>query len=532
MEQRDAGPWRADLGDGSYRNPVLHADYSDPDAIRVGEDFFLVSSSFSHFPGLPLLHSRDLVNWRIANHVLPRFEEPGYDRPRHGCGAWAPSLRYHGGFFWLFFGAPDEGIFMCKAADPFGAWDPPRLVHRASGWIDPCPFWDEDGRAWLVHAFARSRCGIKHRLELCPMAPDASALLGEGRTVFEDAERHPTMEGPKLYKRGPWYYIFAPAGGVKPGWQVVLRSRDLYGPYEDRTVLHQGATAVNGPHQGAWVELASGESWFLHFQDKEAYGRVVHLQPMAWEEGWPRIGVDLDGDGIGEPVAQFRKPVAGAAPLAPASSDGFDGGRLGLQWQWQANPREEWLSLAERPGRCRLRAIALPPPAAEAAEGPAPVPAGPPTLYEAPNLLLQKFPAPEFRATVRVELSPDAEGDRAGLAVFGQRYRYLALGRDGSGAARLSLVEGEAEALPARERELAAVPLGSLGASLRVSVSEGAVCEFSYSAEGGRFAPIGGPFAAAPGIWVGAKVGVFAVNAEGSASAGFADFDDFLVEGP
>jgi len=543
----DKRVWKADNGDGSYSNPVLHADYSDPDPIRVGDDFFLVSSSFSHFPGLPLLHSRDLVNWRIANHVAQRLDAPGYAQPRHGCGIWAPSIRYRDGKFLVFFGDPDEGIYLVRAEDPFGDWSEPLLVKAARGWIDPCPFWDEDGRAYLVHAFARSRSGIKHRLDLCAMAPDGTRLLDEGRTIFEDPDRHPTMEGPKMYKRGGWYYVFAPAGGVKPGWQVVLRSRAPYGPYEDRIVLRQGGSEVNGPHQGGWVELPSGESWLLHFQDKGAYGRVVHLQPMRWEGGWPLMGSAADrapadawtlaegapvdaasevrGEPMacGEPVARHAKPKVGAScPLEePATSDDFRGPRLGLQWQWQANPRPEgWLSLSARPGRLRLFAASLPGP----------------TLYEAPNLLLQKFPAPAFSAATELEFSPDEEGDRAGLVVFGERYACLELRRERDGQNRLSLVLGEpgesAGSGPASraERELASVAVaGEAPIGLRVRVGDGASCDFEYRLDGGPYRPIGESFAAVPGAWVGAKVGVYAAGAAGGASAGHADFGPFVV---
>lgn len=275
--------WTADLGNGTYRNPILYADYSDPDVIRVGGDFYMTASSFAHTPGLPILHSKDLVNWKLIGHAVDRL--PGeYDGPvRHGDGVWAPSIRYHDGKFWIFFSAPDEGIYMTTAADPAGPWSPLHLVKEAKGWIDPCPFWDEDGRAYLVHAFARSRSGIKHRLKMCGMKPDGTGLLDDGVIIFDGELDHPTMEGPKMYKRNGYYYIFAPAGGVPTGWQTILRSRDVYGPYEDKIVLQQGSTETNGPHQGGYVELESGESWFIHFQDRDAYGRIVHLQPMRWE---------------------------------------------------------------------------------------------------------------------------------------------------------------------------------------------------------------------------------------------------------
>ncbi len=200
---------------------------------------------------------------------------------------------------------------MVKARNPAGPWTEPLLIKPARGWIDPCPFWDDDGNAYLVHAWARSRSGINSILTINRMTADGTKLLDEGMMVFDGRIHHPTIEGPKLYKHNGYYYIFAPAGGVTSGWQTVLRSRNLYGPYEDKIVMDQGKTAINGPHQGAWVELKSGESWFIHFQDRAAFGRIVHLQPVAWRDDWPVIGVDADGDGKGEPVLSYRKPNVG-----------------------------------------------------------------------------------------------------------------------------------------------------------------------------------------------------------------------------
>ena len=256
---------RAGAGDATYRNPVLFGDYSDPDAVRAPDGFYLVASSFAAVPGLPILFSPDLVSWRLVGHALARLPSPDFDTPQHGKGVWAPSLRFHDGRYWIYWGDPDRGIFMTRARHPRGPWEPPVLVQEARGWIDPCPLWDDDGQAFLVHAWARSRAGFNGVPTLRRLTPDGRRLVGEGVTLFEGGSRHPTIEGPKLYKREGFYYVFAPAGGVERGWQTVLRSRSITGPYEDRVVLEQGPTPVNGPHQGAWVVTAGGESWFLHF---------------------------------------------------------------------------------------------------------------------------------------------------------------------------------------------------------------------------------------------------------------------------
>ncbi len=297
-------PWVPDQGDGTYRNPILLADYSDPDVIRVGEDYYLTASSFNCTPALPILHSRDLVNWTLVGHAMQNLPFDRYDTPQLGGGVWAPALRYHDGRFYIFFPLVEEGLFVVSAADPAGPWSAPRCVQQGAGLIDPCPLWDDDGQAYLVHAYAYSLTGIKHRLRVCPMAPDGSKLLGEGKIVFDDPARHPTMEGPKFLKKDGFYYILAPAGGVSGGWQVALRSRNIYGPYEDKVVLEQGSTPVNGPHQGALVDTPSGEWWFLHFQDAGPYGRIVHMQPVRWQDEWP-----LDGAGPG----RQRRRRAGAA---------------------------------------------------------------------------------------------------------------------------------------------------------------------------------------------------------------------------
>ncbi|MDF2723416.1 MAG: glycoside hydrolase [Paenibacillus sp.] len=516
-------PWVSDQGDGTFVNPVLHADYSDPDVIRVGSHFYMTASSFSHIPGLPILHSQDLVNWKLIGHAIRRMELPGYDKPQHGNGVWAPSLRYHGRKFWIFYGDPDVGIFMTTAEDPAGEWSPLHLVQAGKGLIDTCPFWDDDGSAYLVHAYANSRCGIKHKLRVCRMSPDGKQLLDEGVIVYDGERDHPTLEGPKLYKRAGFYYIFAPAGGVSTGWQVVFRSEHVFGPYEDKIVMHQGGSPINGPHQGGLVELESGQSWFIHFQDKGAYGRILHLQPVHWEDGWPLIGTDEDGDGVGEPVQRWRKPdVGGEYPTeTPEMSDEFTGSSLGAQWQWQANPLDSWYRLGAKPGHLRL--YAAPPP--QDVEG----------LYVAPQLLLQKFPAPAFEATAKLDFAGLPAGDRAGLVVFGYSYAALSVSRiaNGCGGAEGGLVVVLSDGDKESERELWRAAPGIAGETLylRATIDEGALCTFAFSTDGETFRLAEAPaFKARKGHWVGAKIGLFAMGgAESVLSRGYVDADWFRV---
>jgi beta-xylosidase len=514
----ESAVWSPDLGNGSYKNPVLQADYSDPDAIRVGDDYWMVSSSFTQTPGLPILHSKDLVNWELANHALPRqVPEDNFAVPQHGKGVWAPAIRFHAGKFWIYYPDPDFGIYVITATDPRGEWSKPVLVKGGRGLIDPCPLWDDDGKVYLIHGWANSRANVKNSLTLLELNAEGTRPVDDfGYVVNGDKLPHyTTLEGPKLYKRDGWYYIFAPAGGVSTGWQSVFRAKNIRGPYEDRIVLDQGKTPVNGPHQGAWVDTPAGEDWFLHFQDQDAYGRVVHLQPMVWQDGWPVIGEDPDGDGKGQPVLTHKKPNVGlalaATPFAvPPTSDEFDAPNLGLQWQWQANPQSGWFSLTAQPGQLRLFAQ------------PAPKPGN---LYEAPSLLLQKFPAREFTVTTRIELHALADGDSAGLMIFGYDYAWIGLKREqGVVAPLLALRRDAVKGGP--QEEIRVLGAGFAPQFFRVTVRDGGKCRFSLSADGVNFSPVGGEFTATVGRWVGAKVGVFASGAAGAS----ADFDWVRVE--
>lgn len=509
--------WTADAGDGTYRNPLLFADYPDPDVVRVGADYYLVASSFHVVPGLPVLHSTDLVNWTLVGHAAPRLPAPRYDVPVNGGGIWAPSLRFHEGYFWVYYGDPDLGIFMTRARDPRGPWEPLTLVKEAKGRIDPCPLWDDDGNVYLVHAWAKSRAGFNSVLTVNRLSPDGRRVVDEGTLVFDGRDRHPTIEGPKFYERDGYYYIFAPAGGVKTGWQTVLRSRHVLGPYEDRIVLEQGGTPINGPHQGAWIDTPGGESWFLHFQDRGPWGRIPHLQPMTWREGWPVIGEDPDGDGRGVPVLRHRKPAV-ANPgerRSPRTSDEFDGPALGLQWAWNANPSPAWSSLATAPGALRLFSQ----PIGEQAP-----------LWHYPALLTQRFPTDRFTASAAVDASGSTTGSRSGLAVVGRDYASLGIERTRTGwEVVLAICEGADKDAP--ERVVSRAPATGPRVILRVAVDAEARSVFSFSIDGRTFTPIGErAFTAREGHWIGARLGLFSARWGGGEPSGHADVDWFRVQ--
>ncbi|MBT29775.1 MAG: glycoside hydrolase [Thalassobius sp.] len=508
--------WSPDKGDGTYKNPIIHADYSDPDICRAGDDFYMTSSSFNSVPALPILHSKDLVNWELVNYAVKEFPSSYFDIPQHGNGVWAPCFRYHDGMFYIYWGDPDRGIYMVQTDDPKGEWSAPVLVKKAYGNIDSSPLWDDDGKVYLVHAFAHSRAGVKSLLQVVELSKDGSQIMDKGTIVFDGHKDHPTIEGPKFYKRNGYYYIFAPAGGVPTGWQLILRSKNVYGPYEEKIVLAQGDTPINGPHQGGWVELDNGENWFVHFQDKGAYGRIVHLQPVEWIDDWPVMGNDKDGDGTGEPFLIHKKPkLSGNGVINPVESDEFESTEQGLQWQWNATPKNGFYSLKAKPGMLKLNALALP----EMANN----------LWMAPNIILQKFPAEEFSNTIKLDVSNLKDGEESGLIVFGMDYAAIAVRKSGEGYSIVQNVCKQADQNKA-EATVASEKTDKTTIWLKLDVKKDALVTFSYSLDGKSFKPLGDTFTAKEGKWVGAKTGLYSKRSSSSGLSGYSLIDWFRVK--
>ena len=521
--------WVADKGDGTYVNPVLHADYSDPDVCAVNGHYYMTASSFNCTPGLPILHSEDLVNWEIINYAIKDVEPLDFfSKPQHGKGVWAPSIRHHNGEFYIYWGDPDFGIFMVKTKDIYGEWDKPVLVKAGKGMIDPCPLWDDDGKVYLAHAWAGSRAKFNSVITVCEMNSEGTAIVSNPVLAFDgnDGTNH-TIEGAKFYKHNGYYYIFAPAGGVATGWQLVLRSKNVFGPYESKIVMSQGKTDINGPHQGAWVDTPSGEAWFLHFQDKGAYGRVLHLNPMEWKSDWPVIGVDTDGDGCGEPVHEYRKPNIGKTVgiVTPAESDEFNSTELGLQWQWHANYQDTF-GFTTNMGYMRIYSHILSPEFVN--------------FWEVPNLLLQKFPAEEFTATTKLKVSAKDDGQMSGLIVMGWDYAYLGVEKSGEGFILKYVQCKDAEQKTPEKTSVVGIldkcrtfeaglyPNYEIDIYLRVKVEVGGKCSFYYSTDGKRFHNVGDTFIARQGKWIGAKVGLFSVAPYGK-ERGWVDADWFRI---
>jgi len=504
-----------------YRNPILFADYSDPDVIRVGDRYYMTASSFHFSPGLPLLESRDLVHWKLIGHALPKLTfDPKYDLPgplgfsdgserarffaemghRYSSGVWAPAMRHHKGRFYIYFPTPTEGIFMVSAKKPEGPWTAPVAVIAEAKLEDPCPFWDDDGQAYLIHSRVGAGPLILHR-----MSADGTKVLDAGKTIVEDPVNLPVLEGPKLLKRNGWYYIFAPYGGVEKGPQAVMRSRNIWGPYEHRTVLAQGNTSVQAPHQGGYVETPKGEGWFLHFNSTGAYGRIVHMQPVRWVDDWPVMGDPIAGSpGTGQPVMTHRVPDVGRGgpPVSIATSDEFDDEKLGLQWEWNHNPLDSNWKLAN--GMLSLTA-------AHATD-----------FVVARNTLTQILHGPASTITTRLLVGDMRDGQRAGLSVLQVQPNWIGVVQV-NGERRITWSSAGAQVAGP------AVPAGSV--QLRMKIADERVAyEFSLD-EGKSFSSLGDTVKLRFSWWKGARPSLFSfTTAEGG--SGTAHFDWMHVEQP
>ena len=536
--------WCPDRGDGTYTNPVINADYSDPDVCvggPDGEDYYMTASSFHCTPGLPILHSKDLVNWEIVGYALHNlYEGEGNEalmahfssQPQHGNGVWAPSIRYHDGWYYIYWGDPDFGVFMVKTQDPAGEWTKPLCVIKGQGYIDTTPLWDDDGRCYLVNGWANSRAKYASVLTVREMSKDGTRPIGQPVIVFDgNGTENRTCEGPKFYKRDGWYWIMCPAGGVPEGFQLAMRSKSPYGPYEHKIVLQQGKTKINGPHQGGWVHTKYGEDWFLHFQDKEAYGRVVHLNPVDWSTGWPVMGKK------GEPVTTYKRPITQhqTPKTNPAESDEFNAPTLGLQWQWHGNYDEKF-GTATAFGTYRIYTYKLSPNTNHPT----------PNLWQVPNMLLQKTPADEFTVTTKLRFTSKAEGQMGGLIMMGLDYSALVVRRTGKEFQLVQLTckaadKGKAQTetvlatlKPTAEDKIDYKPGLHEDIYLQLTVSNteaGAphggkpVVHFAYSQNGKKFTDCGEPFEMRQGKWIGAKFGFISVETDPKADRGWIDAD-------
>ena len=512
--------WSPDNGDGTYTNPVINADYSDPDVCvgASGEDYYLTASSFQCIPGLPILHSKDLVNWEIINYALKELEpREVFDKPSHGNGVWAPSIRFHNGEYYIYWGDPDHGVFMVKTKDPAGEWEKPVCVIAGKGYIDTTPLWDDDGRCYLVNGWANSRSKFASVLTVRELSADGTKAIGQPVIVFDgNGTENRTCEGPKFYKRDGWYWIMCPAGGVPTGFQLAMRSKSPYGPYEHKIVLQQGKTAINGPHQGGWVHTKYGEDWFLHFQDKEAYGRVVHLQPVDWSTGWPIMGKK------GEPVVTYKKPQSSSTTIVnPVESDEFNSPVMGKQWQWHANYDEKF-GVPTAFGTFRIYTYKL-------SEGWK-------NFWEVPNLLLQKTPADEFTVTTKLRFTSKADGQFGGLLMMGLDYSALVVRRVGQEFQLVQMTCKAADKGKAQTENIIATlkPTATDKTEYKPGIHEdiylrmkvkNSELQFSWSQNGKKYQDCGDVFRMKEGKWIGAKFGFVAADTNPNSDRGWVEAD-------
>ena len=551
MGQYRSQVWSPDNGDGTYTNPVINADYSDPDVCvgPSGEDYYMTASSFQCTPGLPILHSKDLVNWEIVGYAIKDKLYEGdcklvehFNTPQHGNGVWAPSIRYHQGWYYIYWGDPDFGVMMVKTQDPAGEWTKPECIIRGKGYIDTTPLWDEDGRCYMVNGWANSRAKFASVLTVREMSADGMRPIGQPVIVFDgNGNENHTCEGPKFYKRDGWYWIMCPAGGVPEGFQLAMRSKSPYGPYEHKIVLQQGKTRINGPHQGAWVHNKYGEDWFIHFQDKEAYGRVVHLNPVDWSTGWPMMGKK------GEPVTTYKKPTSSTPSpvINPQESDEFNSTTIGRQWQWQANYDEKF-GVPTAFGTMRIYTYKMSDIKGQKDDAAS-------NLWLVPNMLLQKTPADEFMATAKIRFTSKAEGQMGGIIMMGLDYSALVVKRVGKEFQLLQLTCKNADKGKAQEEKLIATlkptaedkidyhPGIHEDIYLRMTVTNaeaGAphggkpVVRFAYSTNNKKWTDCGDAFQMRQGKWIGAKFGFVAVDANAKVDRGWVEADWIHVEKP
>ncbi len=495
----------ADNGDGTFTNPILWGDWPDPDVIRVGEDFYMVSTIMHYVPGCPVLKSKDLVNWEMAGYAVDRYDEdPRYDMDGGDMylrGSWANSIRYHNGKFYVAFCTPnwdgEPGRFsLCEAENVSGPW---KRTIFPDYLYDPGLFFDEDGSAYVIHG--------QGRLMVSRLSEDLHSVVGEPVVIWN--ERFTLgrelgggygMEGSHMYKINGKYYLTCPAGGTE-GWQVCLKSDNIYGPYEYKIIMDDDRSYPgNGLHQGGMVELADGDWWFIIMQDRGPIGRVAHLQPVTWIDGWPMLGDN------GKDLITYSKPSVDAdCPLSwPAGSDDFSSSSLGLQWQWNHNPDTTRFSLTERPGYIRLRAGRSD------------------SLKYARNTLTQRVQGPTSEGTVKIDFSGLKDGDIAGFGVFEFPYAYVAV-KSENGKRQIIMCEND-EIIETKD-----ISAGQTQLFVRARISDKDFsATFSYSTDGVTYHRIGKPLSMDLGLtWTANRFALFNFSTTDEGVGGYVDFDSF-----
>ena len=497
---RHWGNWKVwgDMGDGTYRNPVLPSDYSDLDCIRVGSDYYAISSTMQFCPGMIVLHSRDLVNWEIIGHAVFDTSQigPGMDwdhMNRYGRGVWAGAIRYHGGKFWVYFGTPEEGYFMTTATNPAGLWAPLHCLKNESGWDDCCPFWDDDGQAYFVG----TRFADNYKTYIWKMSSDGSTLNEGSRTLINEGAGR---EASKLYKINGWYYHFY--SEVLNGTRVVMmqRSQSIMGPYTERRQLTDSNREWKEPNQGGLVVTESGDWFFLtHHGSGDWAGRCMSLLPVTWIDGWPIMGRTNSGE-PGKMVLSSTKPVQRQPVVTPQSSDDFSTSLLSPQWEWNYHPRMDKWSLTERPGFLRLKAF---------------TPLRTDDLMTAGNTLTQRtFRTRENVVIAKFELSGMVDGQKAGLCHFASNHSVLGVAQEGS----VRRIEFRHNGVLTRGPIIEQNHLW-----IKSSWGLDGKSRYAYSLDGQKFTPFGSIYQLSWGYYRGDRIGLYSFN--NKEDAGYVDVD-------
>ncbi|TWF41742.1 beta-xylosidase [Chitinophaga polysaccharea] len=504
--------WTADNGNGTFTNPLQWGDWPDPDVIRVDDWFYMISTSMHYVPGCPIIRSKDLVNWEMAGYAVARYDEdPRYDMKGGTLylnGSWAATIRHHNGLFYVGFCTPygwgtEKGHFsICTAKDVKGPWTRtifPEFLY------DPGLFFDDDGRVYVVHG--------QGTLYLTELAADALSVKEKAVKIWQGGIKRPQgssapndsygMEGSHVYKINGYYYITNPAGGTE-GWQVCLRSKSITGPYESK-IIYQDESSYpnNGLHQGGLVQLKNGDWWFIIMQDRGPIGRVPHLLPVKWVDGWPILGDNGKGFVTG------KKPDVGKtfAVKAPATTDEFNTTPLGLQWQWNHNPDNSKWSLTERKGYMRLHASYAT------------------NWKEARNTLTQRVQGPSSTGIVEMDIAGLKDGDIAGLGIFEEPYAFIGIRKEAAGAQLVMVNDGKVI------DSIAAIAQKNIWFRA-AATDKGFIASFSYSLDGKRFIPFGNQLKMGLGLpWTANRFALFNFNTITGNEGGYADFNWFHFTG-
>lgn len=453
-----AQKWHSDNGDGTYTNPVIPADFPDPDVIRVGDTYYMVTTTMFIFPGVTVLKSHDLVNWEYCSNAVPRFDfNPAYNLDggnRYAHGQWATSLKYHNGKFYLLFITLDEGGFVCSTKNPEGPW---KIRHLPKGFYDPGLFFDDNGKIYVAHGYSKIYMTELNQ-DFAPISKDSLIYTGDIRKG---------LEGTHVYKINGYYYLYGTYGG-RDGIQVALRSKNIYGPYRQKVVIRDTTPGVNfGIHQGALIQTQTGQWWTMLFVDSGPFGRFPSLQPVKWVDGWPMVGVD------GKAVVTYQKPDVGKQyPVTQLpTSDEFNEPQLGMQWGWNHNPDSTKWSLTKRPGYLRLATAKVVT-----------------SLPEARNTLTQRIFAHYNQSvpttgTTQMDVTHLKDGDIAGLAIFQNPYAYIAVTLE-NGVKKIIMVNNG--------KTVASAPMKGDTIYLRtIASNQTAKATFEYSFDNHNFKPLG-----------------------------------------